>query len=549
MTTSRHRRTPVRRISRPARAAVAAAGLTGLLVAGLLLVPTAPGWSASYDGRLTASDRSDSHQVDVEAGTLHAVLTFEPTIPTRGTRLGASVRLTTPDGRNLAFAFGPSPVVLDETVAAGQYQLVVSTAWPLTRRDLGYRLEVTVADPSEPTPTDTSEPSGSGSPTTSPSPSPTTSPSTSPTGPSASTDPTSTGPGPSPTDEPEPTDPSTSPTTPPPPTGGPVAGTNTAAACGTWVLYQVADVAQLRAVRGRIEDALALPGVVGFSLRFPWDAADLTGDQTTNALLDEAHDITRKAGKALSIRFMAGAHTPTRVFDAGAASIGVGGDLAPLPWDGTSGRVAVFLDAYADYAQRLAAWSRQHGVRLLHLSWFGLDWAELNHGAEVRAAAGYTEAAWLAGHRALIDVGARLASKDLAVELPLSGYGPLSSGESEALADHIVEVAGADNDRFFIQANGWDESRQWGAPDATVERQFDRIWARPLIRGVQMIQPDGYDWTAVFDQAEAASATYGEIYLPSFWQIPGPTEEYDHNTPERIAQLEREIASFAEDTC
>ncbi|HEY1117151.1 MAG TPA: hypothetical protein VGE43_05575 [Acidimicrobiales bacterium] len=487
----------------------AVGGLVAALTAGLVLLPASPGWSSSYSGTLTAADRSDTHHVTVDRGTLRAELTFAPTVPTRKA-ITASIRLTRPDGGSVAFRYGTGPVVLESPVTAGQYQLVVSTAWPLTGRDLDYDLDVEVVPGSGPT--------GPASP-------PTTAPPT--------TAPPTTAP----------------PTTTPPTTAPPATGTNAAAACGTWVLYQVTDVAQLRSLRPKIEDALALPGVVGFSVRFPWDAADLTGNQTSNALLDEAYDISSTSGKALSIRFMAGAHTPTRVFDAGAGHIAVNGDKAPLPWDGTTGKVQVFLDEYAAYAGKLAAWSRAHGVRLLHLSWFGLDWAELNHGAEVRAASGYTEAKWLAGHKALIDVGAALSSKNLAVELPLSGYGPLSSGESDELAAHIVDTLGAGTDRFFVQANGWDETRQWGAPDMKVEAQFDRIWERPLVRGVQMIQPDGYDWARVYDQAVAAGATYAEVYLPSFWQTPGPTAQYNHNTTERIAQLEREIAAFAKTRC
>ena len=44
----------------------------------------------------------------------------------------------------------------------------------------------------------------------------------------------------------------------------------------------------------------------------------------------------------------------------------------------------VFLDAYDAYLGKLATWSRANGVKLLHLSWYGQDWAELNHGKEVR---------------------------------------------------------------------------------------------------------------------------------------------------------------------
>ena len=41
-----------------------------------------------------------------------------------------------------------------------------------------------------------------------------------------------------------------------------------------------------------------------------------------------------------------------------------------------------------------------------------------------------------------------------------------------------------------------------------------------------MIQPDGYDWTKVFDRLDTVGATYAEVYLPSFWQVPGPSATY-----------------------
>ena len=196
-----------------------------------------------------------------------------------------------------------------------------------------------------------------------------------------------------------------------------------------------------------------------------------------------------------------------------------------------------------------STWSEANEVRLLHLSWYGQDWAELNHGAEVRDADGYTEDKWLAGHRELIQVGARHMSSRLAVELPMSGYGPLSGGQSAALTDEVMRLAGASSDRFFIQANGWGPNGEWGAPDSTTEAQFDRIWDMPVMRGLQMIQPDGYDWSQVYARLDLTNATYAEVYLPSFWQVPGPTAAYNHNTEARIQELESEIKAFASRNC
>lgn len=495
---------PARPRARTRRALVGVLTLLTAVVASLLVgASSSPGWSADLSGRLTSQSPSRSYDVDTPAGTLAARVDVElrrdsGRLARRAARVTPptlTVSLRRPDGSVVMSDSGTSPVRISGRVAAGSYRLVVRTSYPLRDRYLAYTADLTL-------------PTASATPTPTPTPTATATPTPTPTAPT------------------------------------PVTTDLAHESCGTWVLYQVSSVTDLERLRPRIEAALALPGVVGFSVRFPWDAVDLTGTQTTHPVLDLADEIARGAGKALSIRFMAGAHTPARVFDAGAASYLVDGARVPLPWDSATGTNDVFLREYAAYARKLAAWSRAHDVHLLHLSWYGLDWAELNHGAEVRAAAGYTQAAWLQGHRELVDVAASLASGDLAVELPLSGYGPLSGGQSAALADHVVSLVGADSDRFFVQANGWDETREWGSPDMTVEGQFDRIWAKPVERGLQMIQPDGYDWTRVFDRLRTSGATYGEVYLPSFWQVPGPTPAYDNNTEARIAQLEKEIAAF-----
>ncbi len=181
------------------------------------------------------------------------------------------------------------------------------------------------------------------------------------------------------------------------------------------MLYQVQSTTELTRLRPQIEDALALPGVVGFSVRFPWDAADISGSATSNSILDTAKDIADSQNKDLSIRFMAGAHTPKRIFDAGAAYYQNGsGQKVPLPWDNSTGDHQVFLDAYDTYLTKLVNWSKANDVKLLHLSWYGQDWAELNHGKEVRDAEGYTQDKWMAGHKELIQVGAQHMSNDLA---------------------------------------------------------------------------------------------------------------------------------------
>ncbi|HKN39795.1 MAG TPA: Ig-like domain-containing protein, partial [Acidimicrobiia bacterium] len=284
------------------------------------------------------------------------------------------------------------------------------------------------------------------------------------------------------------------------------------AICGTWVLQQVSSVTELNNYKTQIDAALSLPGVVGLSIRFPWNSVD-----TDFTLLNAGLAMARAKGKALSIRFMAGRWTPARVFTAGSPYYVLSsGEKVPSPFYSDGSPNTVFEGAYDEYVGRLAAWSRANGVNLLHLSWYGQDWAELNNGAQVRAVPGYTQAVWTNSMARLIDIGARYAGSDLAVELPLSGYGPLSNGPSAALADKVVATVGAGSDHFFIQANGWGPNGDWGAPDATVEAQFDQIWTKPVRRGEQAIQPQDYNWTTLYGYLYQNDADYSEVYLPSF---------------------------------
>lgn len=299
-------------------------------------------------------------------------------------------------------------------------------------------------------------------------------------------------------------------------------------ACGTWVLQQVTSRGQLASLRPRIERALEVDGVTGFSIRVPWTLID-----RDLGVLDDARALASAAGKRLSIRFMAGAHTPEHVFTAGSPYYMSGGKKVPTPFTSSGGVNAPFEAAYRDLVERLAGWSRANDVRLLHLSWYGQDWAELNHGKEVRARPGYSQAAWLRAHERLVDIGASVASADLAVELPLSGYGPVAhNGLAAALAQRVIDRVGPSSPRFFVQANGWSPSGEWGAPDASTEAAFDEVWDLPVRRGLQAIQPQDYDWSAAYARLRAVGATYAEVYLPSFEGA-------------RAAELRREAAAFA----
>ncbi|MBK7862712.1 MAG: hypothetical protein IPJ65_29705 [Archangiaceae bacterium] len=280
---------------------------------------------------------------------------------------------------------------------------------------------------------------------------------------------------------------------------------------GTWVLQQIDSAAQLQSMlAGSLGDALDTPGVRGFSMRVAWSAVD-----QDFSLLNAGLKAARDRGLEFTPRFMAGRHSPARVFAGGAPYYLKGSEKVPAPFY-ADGRVNdVFEAAYDDFVGRLAAWCRQNGVHLLHLAWYGQDWAELNHGAEVRAAAGYTFERWQLAHDRLIDIGLKYATDALTVELPFSGYGPVTAAAAH-FADHVVAAIGPSNPRFFCQSNGWGPSGDWGAPDASIEAQFDQVWSRQIFRGEQAIQPEDYDWSVLYGFLRTNHATYAEVYTPSF---------------------------------
>ncbi|MDQ3623875.1 MAG: hypothetical protein M3463_15530 [Verrucomicrobiota bacterium] len=313
------------------------------------------------------------------------------------------------------------------------------------------------------------------------------------------------------------------------PAASPQKISNAEAICGTWVLQQVSSQEELERLLPRvIEPALRTPRVRGFCLRVPWRSID-----NDFALLDAGLKIARDRQLAFSLRFMAGRHTPVHVFEKGCRFYSSGKqEKVPTPFLEDGSPNVVFEAEYDRLVSRLAKWCRANGVRLLHLAWYGQDWAELNHGKEVRAVRGYSYENWLKAHLRLLDIAFKYAGEDLATELPFSGYGPLPEAAS-ALADHVVRSVGASNPVFFCQANGWGPNGDWGAPNAAIEAAFDRVWTKPICRGQQMIQPSDYDWAACYRKLYENKATYCEVYAPSF-------------TRERKEQLAEEIRKFAD---
>ena len=176
---------------------------------------------------------------------------------------------------------------------------------------------------------------------------------------------------------------------------------NAEAVCGTWVLQQVTSREELdRLLPTTLVPALETPAIRGFSMRVPWRAID--GDF---ALLDAGLAVARRRPGLLGPVHGRASYPRPRLR----------GRLPVVPAPRRAGPRAVPAHGApnAGLRGRVRAVRRPpgglvpaHGVRLLHLAWYGQDWAELNHGKEVRARPGYSYANWLrahvpaAGHRA-----------------------------------------------------------------------------------------------------------------------------------------------------
>lgn len=306
------------------------------------------------------------------------------------------------------------------------------------------------------------------------------------------------------------------------------ASSNAEAIAGVWALQQVNDMPSLVNVREAIGEALKTPGLTGFSLRAPWKSIDADFH-----LLDSGKKLADEHKVAFSVRFMAGRHTPGRLFDNGCRYyLTKAKEKVPSPFNEDGSPNVTFEKEYDAFVARLAAWCRANGVRLLHLAWYGQEWAELNHGKEVRALKGYSLGNWQNAHKRLIDIGLKHAGPTLAVEFPFSGHGPCAES-APVFADYVFSKIGAWKPLFFCQANGWGPNGDWGAPNSATEDAFDKVWARPICRGEQMIQPGGYDWGKVFQHLYDNQATYCEIYVPSF-------------TLKNAAQLRAEILKFSQ---
>ena len=290
---------------------------------------------------------------------------------------------------------------------------------------------------------------------------------------------------------------------------------------GTWVLQQVMSLDGLDRVASDVEDALEIDGVVGFSLRVPWSLLEPRKGHYDLRVLNRARRIA--SPKKLSVRFIAGVYTPpfrmghSMVYD-GSETGGVGaGQPVPLPFAANGGPNRRFERGWTRLVKRLAEWSLDHHLVLLHLAWPGLVWSEMGVTDQMMGQAGYSYEQARDTHVRLLDRGLSVSRPRLDVEFPWAGFVP-----SQMYVDLKARLmASPKRGRMILLANNLTDHTSPLLHEAPLPR-----------RAAQMLQPDNtYDWPAVFDDARTMYAEYVEIYTPSF---SGGTS----------AQLPAEILSF-----
>lgn len=254
--------------------------------------------------------------------------------------------------------------------------------------------------------------------------------------------------------------------------------------------------------------ALRTPGVQGFSMRVGWNEID-----TNFSILDQGLAVAQSAHVSFSVRFMAGEFTPAQVFVDGSPYYTLpDASKVPIPFMPNGSPNLVFQTAYLALVAKLAAWAKDNNVHLLHLSNYGQFYSEINFGIQIRQSPGFSTQNWLNAEYQLIDGSIPYAGPDLALEMPMSGYGPVIQVVPSLVA-HINEEAAEHSAPFFIEANGWDQSGFFGSTD---EQNLDAVFQTPVQRGVQMINAGSYDWPALYQLADSIHPTFVEVYLPSF---------------------------------
>lgn len=333
--------------------------------------------------------------------------------------------------------------------------------------------------------------------------------------------------------------------------------------CGTWLLQQV-DGTPSATLTNNIKHGLDYQDMRGLSLRTNWKTVDNNG-ALNSAVLDAGKNIVAGyPGQSYSIRVIAGSKSPTRLFtqpdmywyredkdnntDNGDQADGA---QVPLPYNPNSATFAPntgFEREYTKLVDNIINYAAANNIKLVHMPWYGRDWAEINYHPELWNEPNFSKDKWVEGHKRLTDIVYNKVKDypDISVEFPASGWnnkgdGPAATNEVIGyLVDATAHPLWANySGRMFIQGNGYGVYSGLNSNASTPT-------TREAYRGMQMYdQLDKYSnlWTQLYDNLDNAQlyGTYLEVYTESFG--------YESTNPANHTNLQAGISSFYNKNC
>lgn len=296
---------------------------------------------------------------------------------------------------------------------------------------------------------------------------------------------------------------------------------------GIWVLQQGytsrtvggQTVTNVNTYASDLNQALALDWVTGFCFRVPWrwiENSNSMGDYEF-ADLEAALTIARNHGKKLSIRPIAGAHTPAYVFSQlGARNYpstkqSVSGQPTPHPCNTDGTPNTIWITRFLAFMQALFDWAGSKGgdVPYVHGSHFSNEYSEFYHGPEVQPGqTGYGSGItnFINAHKLVWEGVYNMSSSAVATEFGMSGQHV--EDIQVAAVEYIHSLAGDWSPRILINANGVEGlatgGTDWGASSETqqdgncgfaVNGNFNPPAARRVSRMGQMRNPGAHDQT------------------------------------------------------
>lgn len=262
------------------------------------------------------------------------------------------------------------------------------------------------------------------------------------------------------------------------------------------------------------------PLVYGLSWRFRWKSIEPEPGQYKWAPIDQAVEMTRKAGKKVLLRVVAGMHTPEWVYRAGAKAFDFSSkDLAnpegyptsmrmPLPWDG------VYLAKWEAFIQAFG--NRYNGnPQLYSVGMTGGGYIfEMNlpKAFEKWRQAGYADEKLIAAWKRIIDTYQK-AFPDTPTNLDINE--PLGSLQYSNVLDPIVSYTMATYPhKVYLQHDGL----RADSPQDSRIRRILREAAGKTVVGYQLLGGKGHresetgDRLATFKHALEDNVGYVEVY-------------------------------------